>query len=90
MGAMGCLSREFKVEAAAPFSENRSYDNRVRSVARRHFLVIRQIGLQTQKKLPAPKEGVRYKINNRKALRFCRGISVPRSSGRRWQLSSRN
>src|SRR5258708_11008283 len=36
--------------------------------------------------LPALKTGGLYKINCDKALRFCRGLSVPRSSGQRGHI----
>src|ERR1700704_3795396 len=46
-----------------------------------------QFGFRENEQLPAPKAGGLYKTNCRHSGRSCRGLFVPRSSGRRGQVS---
>src|SRR5882762_2115351 len=46
-----------------------------------------QFGFRENEQLPAPKGGGLYKTNCRHSGRSCRGLFVPRSSGRRGQVS---
>ena len=46
-----------------------------------------RFGLVSMNKLPAPNAGGLYKINCHQRGQFCRGLSVPRISGRRGHVS---
>jgi hypothetical protein len=87
--ARGPFLREVAKERSEVTSQSLNFKNRTIAKNAR-MRVVTQFGSEADEHLPAPRTGGLYKNNCHQQGRFCRGLSVPCSSGRRGHVSFQN